>query len=50
MDTFYDRSKLSLFLKNKYGSGFFVEVTPDDPNDQGNLELLGLIDKYVNNQ
>ena len=39
-----------LFLKNKYGSGYFIEVTPNDPKDECNLELVGLIDKYVNNQ
>ena len=33
----------SMFLKKKYGSGFFIEIDPIDPIEQENALLTALI-------
>jgi ABC-type multidrug transport system ATPase subunit len=39
----------SLFLKKKYGQGFFIEVDPIDKNENQNEALTNLIQQSLNN-
>ena len=33
----------SLFLKKKYGQGFFIEIEPNDPSENENEALTNLV-------